>query len=185
MDLIHATRLDSIPAFPEKAKDHSVVHAIIETPRGIRHKYAFEPKYGTFVIKQVLPDGLTWPYDYGFIPQTLAADGDPLDILNLTEIATFTGCLVECRILGIVRIKKDGVRNDRVLAAPLPHKGVAQPTDDWNDADDIPAETVDSIIRFLIEYSAEQGHDVVCKGLKSRKVALEAVHDAIDARLNR
>jgi inorganic pyrophosphatase len=179
MTQINPTHLDSIPAFPEDAEDDFTVHAIIETPRDTRHKYAFVPKYGTFIIKQVLPDGLTWPYDYGFIPQTLADDGDPIDILYLTEIPTFTGCLVECRLLGIVRIKKDGVRNDRLIAAPVRRNGVAQPTDAWDDAGDIPPATVAGIIRFLIEYSSEQGHDIVCKGLKSRKIAREAVKETL------
>jgi inorganic pyrophosphatase len=178
MERVNPTHLDNIPAFPKHAKDGGVVHAIIETPRDTRQKYAFEPKYGTFRLTTLLPDGLAWPYDYGFIPQTLADDGDPLDILNMTEVPSFTGCLVECRILGIVKLKKDGVRNDRVIAAPSRLKGVSQPTDTWDDEDDIPAATVEGIIRFLVEYSAEQGHDIVCKGLKSKTVALEAIKTA-------
>jgi inorganic pyrophosphatase len=182
---INPTNLEQIPAFPDEAEDKTLVHAIIETPRDTRHKYAFEPAFGTFKLKELLPEGLAWPYDYGFVPHTLADDGDPIDILNLSQVPTFTGCLVECRVLGIVRIKKDGVRNDRIIAAPKRLKGAAQPTDAFDDAADIPPATVEGLIRFLVEYSAEQGHDIECKGLKSRKRALEAIHDAMDKYLKR
>ncbi len=176
---INPTNLEHIPAFPNRAQDPALVHAIIETPRDTRHKYAYEATYGAFMLKQVLPEGLTWPYDYGFVPQTRADDGDPIDILNMTAEATFTGCLVQCRVLGIVRIRKDGIRNDRLIAAPQRHHGVSQPTDDWEDVSDMPEPIVEGIIRFLVEYSAEQGHDIVCKGVRSRKRALEAIEQTL------
>ncbi len=176
MSAIHPTHFERIPTFVEgKAGAAKLVHAVVETPRDTRHKYAFEPKFGAFKLKEVLPEGLEWPYDYGFIPGTLADDGDALDILNMSVVPTFTGCLIECRILGIIRLKQDGVRNDRVISAPPRRNGVAQPTDKYADADDIPKETIDGIMRFLIEYSAEEGHDIVCKGVRSRAKALESI----------
>src|SRR5438270_7462999 len=88
---INPTHYEQIPTFPENEKDGGdhFVHAVIETPARQRHKYAFEPKYGAFQLKAVLAEGLSWPYDYGFIPQTLAEDGDPLDVLFLADESTF------------------------------------------------------------------------------------------------
>ena len=81
-----------IPAFVPDEKD--LAFAVIETPAQTRHKYAFEPKYGIMLLKMTLAEGLAWPYDYGFIPQTLGDDGDPVDVLVLNDAPTFSGCLL-------------------------------------------------------------------------------------------
>ncbi|MBV8246122.1 MAG: inorganic diphosphatase [Candidatus Eremiobacteraeota bacterium] len=176
---VNATHFENIPPFAKGAAGE-VVHAVIETPSRTRLKYEFEPDFGIFKLKQVLPDGLEWPYDYGFVPRTLADDGDPIDILVLSDVPTFTGCLLECRILGIVRMRKDGVENDRLIAAPVRRGGVAQTSDVYEDVDDIPKETMDGICRFLVEYSAEEGHEIEFKGVKSRKKGLAAIEAAME-----
>jgi len=178
---INATHFEKIPAFAKAKNGEKLVHAIIETPRDTRYKFAFDPEFGIFKLKQVLAEGLEWPYDYGFVPQTLADDGDPLDILVLRDAPTFTGCLVEARILGLVRICKDGTENDRLLAAPERIPGIAQPSDHYDDVDDLPKETVEGICRFLVEYSEEEGHEIEFKGVKSRKKAFAAIECAMDA----
>lgn len=102
-----------------KTKEYN---AIIETPKGSRNKYKYDSISHSFKLDKVLPAGFAFPYDFGFIPGTLAEDKDPLDVLVLTEEATFTGCLVECRILGVIKATqtKNGetIRNDRIVAVP-------------------------------------------------------------------
>lgn len=97
-------------------------NAIIETPRGSRNKYKYDLAIHHFKLDKVLPAGFSFPYDFGFIPGTLAEDKDPLDVLVLTEEATFTGCLIECRILGILKATQtengETIRNDRIIAVP-------------------------------------------------------------------
>ena len=97
-----------------------LVNAIIETPKGSRNKYTYDLANDLCKLKRALPAGLMFPFDFGFIPSTLADDGDPMDILVLTDAPTFPGCLVECKVLGIIKVeqeKKGGqVRNDRVIA---------------------------------------------------------------------
>ncbi len=88
-------RYDKISTFPEENTDGNVVYAVMETPQKTRHKYAFDAQIGIFMLKHTLASGLEWPYDYGFIPQTLGNDGDPLDILLLQDEPTFPGCLVK------------------------------------------------------------------------------------------
>lgn len=180
MPEINPTNLENIPTFAEDG-DQPMIHAIVETPRDTRHKYAFDPKFGVFTLRTLLPEGLTWPYDYGFIPQTLAPDGDPLDALILSAIPTFTGCLAACRVLGLVRLTKDGTRNDRVLTAPARRSGVAQHADRFDDVHDVPKETLDDICRFLIEYSEEQGHEIQFGGVQPRTRALDAIRTAMNA----
>ena len=180
MKRINPTNFEAIPAFASNGKNgRRYVNAVIETPRDTRHKYAFEPKLGLFKLKLTLPEGMQWPYDYGFVPRTLADDGDPLDILVLNQIPTFTGCLLETRVLGIVRLKKNGVENDRVLAAPLPRPGVSQPSDAYDDAKDVPKEIMDDICRFLVQYSEDEGNRIELKDVRSRKKAMAAIEDAM------
>lgn len=175
MKSINATHFEQIPPFPEDPKDKHSVHVVVETPRNIRHKFALDPKNGIFKLKQTIAEGLQWPYDYGFIPQTLAPDGDPLDALFLCDEPTFTGCLVEARLVGSIQIEKNGETNDRLVTCALHMDGVTQSTDEYKDIDDLPKDLIDSLCRFLIEYSEEQGNDIKFKGVVSRKKALETI----------
>jgi inorganic pyrophosphatase len=180
MSAVNATHLERIPPFVKDGEKY-LIHAIIETPRDIRHKYVFDPAFGAFRLHQTIAEGLEWPYDYGFVPQTLGDDGDPLDVLFLCDEPTFPGCLVEARLLGLIRLDKNGIRNDRLLAGARRMKGITQSTDGYDTIKDIPPESVDSICRFLVEYSVEQGNKITFKGIQSRKKALRAIEDGLRA----
>ncbi len=174
---INPTNYDNIPSYPPDADDR-VVYAIIETPALTRHKYAFEPRYGIMLLKHTLAEGLRWPYDYGFIPHTLADDGDPLDVLILNDEPTFSGCMLEARVLGAIRLAKNGIENDRIVACPTRKPGVSLTTDVFDDLDDLPKELQAGIERFLVEYSADEGNAIELKGKSSHKKALKLVDDA-------
>lgn len=158
---INATRYDLIPPLPNghKSSDH-VVHAIVETCKNSPHKYALKNEYGIIAFKEVLPAGMRWPYDYGFIPKTLADDGDPLDILVLTEDGLFSGCLIETRVIGAVRLSKNGVENDRLIAVPQPSPGAPKPTDSYKEIGDLPEPVLNEIVEFLKSYSEHQGNTI-------------------------
>src|SRR4051812_35464311 len=89
---------------------------VIETPRGSRNKYKFDEKAGVFRLHSILPMGLTFPFDFGFVPGTKGDDGDPVDILLLTAEPALIGTVVSVRPIGIVRIQQEQERNDRVIA---------------------------------------------------------------------
>jgi len=178
---VNPSHFEVIPTFPEDGKNKYSVHAIIETPRNLRHKYALEPEYGIFKLKTIIAEGLAWPYDYGFIPRTLGDDGDPLDVLFLSDEPTFAGCLVEARLLGSICLEKNGEENDRLLAAAVQVKGVAQTTDSYKEIDDVPQEMVESMTRFLVEYSSDADNKIVFKGVDSRKKALASVKKGMRA----
>lgn len=95
---------------------------IIETPRGSRNKYKFDEETGRMKLSKVMPEGMMFPYDFGFIPNTKAEDGDPLDVLVLSDAPMFPGCEVECRLVGVIKAeqKENGKenRNDRIVAVP-------------------------------------------------------------------
>jgi len=102
--------------------DKTHVYAVVETPRGSRAKLKFDPKIGAFTLSKPLLAGLTYPYDWGFIPSTKAPDGDPLDVLIIHEAATYPGLVLACKVIGILEVeqKKKGKveRNDRIFAVP-------------------------------------------------------------------
>jgi inorganic pyrophosphatase len=96
------------------------IEAIIETPKGSRNKITYDPSTGKFKLSKVMPEGMMFPYDFGFVPSTKAEDGDPLDVLVLTDEPLFPGCLVECSIIGALKAeqkeKRHTNRNDRLIA---------------------------------------------------------------------
>ncbi len=94
------------------------VDAMIEIPRGSRNKYEWDHKRGAFRLDRVLYSSVHYPADYGFIPGTLAEDGDPLDILVLVQEPSFTGCLIEARPIGMLEMADDKGRDLKVLAVP-------------------------------------------------------------------
>ena len=102
------------------AEDRTTVHVIIETPKGSRNKYAFDAERKIFLLKKVLPVGMAFPYDFGFIPSTEAEDGDPVDVLVLMDEPAFPGCLLKCRVIGVIEgeqgKKTHRERNDRIVA---------------------------------------------------------------------
>src|ERR1700712_4458752 len=107
---------NQIAAFSKKGE----VNAIVETPQGSRNKFDFDPEKGLFELGAAMPAGVTFPFEFGFIPSTLGEDGDPLDLLILMDSATFVGCLVKVRLIGVIEAKQTDkndkyVRNDRII----------------------------------------------------------------------
>jgi inorganic pyrophosphatase len=104
---------------PRESKDPELLQVIIETPKGSRNKYGFDPKKRIFALTKVLPAGMAFPYDFGFVPSTEAEDGDGTDVLVLMDEPAFPGCLLKCRVIGVIEgIQLDGkkTRNDRIVA---------------------------------------------------------------------
>lgn len=102
------------------AGDKEVLNAVIETPKGCRSKFDYDPELGLFKLGQVLPAGAVFPFDFGFVPGTLGEDGDPLDVLVLMDESAFPGCLVPARLIGAIKAEQteEGrtFRNDRLIA---------------------------------------------------------------------
>lgn len=102
------------------ADDKKLLRVIIETPKGSRNKFAFNQDERIFELKKVLPAGMGFPYDFGFVPSTKADDGDPVDVLVLMDEPAFPGCILSCRPIGVIEgeqgDKKKKERNDRIVA---------------------------------------------------------------------
>jgi inorganic pyrophosphatase len=99
------------------------LNTIIETPKGSRVKYSYDPESGFFILSKSLPAGMAFPFNFGFIPKTLAEDGDPLDILVLNDEPLISGCLLKVRPIAILEATQTehgrAVRNDRLIGEAL------------------------------------------------------------------
>jgi len=103
---------------PFDPDDKKMLRVVIETPKGSRNKFAFDRDEHIFELKKVLPAGMTFPYDFGFVPSNKADDGDPIDVLVLMDEPAFPGCAVTCRPIGVIEAEQGNKkeRNDRIVA---------------------------------------------------------------------
>lgn len=142
---------------PFDGNNKDLVRVIIETPKGSRNKFAFDPEEQIFELKKVLPAGMTFPYDFGFVPSTKAADGDPVDVLVLMDEPAFAGCALTCRLIGVIegeqRDKKGWLRNDRIVA-------IEEGAHSWSETrsiDDLGKEFRKELEEFFVDYHKLSG----------------------------
>jgi inorganic pyrophosphatase len=154
-------------------QDSENINVIIETPKGSSIKYNFDPETELFKLSKILPEGLVFPLDFGFIPHTKAEDGDPLDVLVLLDKACYPGCLMECKVIGVIEAeqseKEKMVRNDRIIARAK----VSVKYSKINSIKDMEPSMIDQVTYFFISYN--KLNNKVFKVL-----AHEGAHKAID-----
>ena len=102
--------LDPGPVFPD------VVRMVVEIPKGSSNKYEYDARLEVFRLDRVLYSPVHYPGDYGFVPGTLAADGDPMDVVALVDEPTFTGCVVEVRPVGVLNMVDQEQRDQKIIA---------------------------------------------------------------------
>lgn len=134
-----------------------LLRVIVETPRGYRNKFKFEPGEHAFSLSSVLPAGTIFPYDFGFVPNTKAADGDPLDVLLLMDEPAFPGCRVEARLVGVIEAEQTEagktIRNDRLLAVAT----AAHDYQDIRSASDLNSNLEHELEHFFKSYNDMRG----------------------------
>ena len=161
------------------------VLVVIETPKGSPNKLAFEPRFGTFVLKGVLPAGAVFPFDFGFVPSTRAEDGDPVDVLVLMDAPVFPGCVVPSRLVGVIEAEQteDGKteRNDRILAVAAnsaTHRSIRE-------LHDLSPDLVAQIEHFFVSYNEIKGKQFRVKRHAGKTRALTLVTAALTRRRTR
>jgi inorganic pyrophosphatase len=156
-------------------KKSSHINAVIETPKGCGAKYVFDAGTGLFKLKKILPEGMAFPFHFGFIPSTLAEDGDPLDVLVLMDEPSWPGCFMECNVLGVIEAeqKEEGKteRNDRIIAAALESNRYKEIKTLF--ALDI--YMVDEIINFLVTYTSFENKDFKVIGRQGPQTAVKLI----------
>jgi inorganic pyrophosphatase len=156
-----------------KAPD--IVHVIVEIPKGSRDKYELHKKTGIIKLDRVLFSSLHYPGDYGLIPQTFYDDGDPLDILVMTNAPTFPGCLLEARPIGLFRMTDRDLPDDKVLAV-LQHDPFF---DEYNDITDIPRHFLAEMEHFFSVYKDLELVRTQSLGWEPAAAARQAIRHAI------
>jgi len=144
------------------------IHVVIEIPRGSRNKYEIDHDTGAVFLDRRLFTATTYPADYGFVPETLAGDGDPLDALVLLEDPTFPGVWVEARPVGLMWMQDEAGPDAKLICVP--------PTEPrWRgveDLKDLPEELLEEIKHFFNVYKAlEPGKYTTTAGFEGRKAA--------------
>lgn len=159
-----------------------LVRVVIETPKGYRNKLGYDPELKAFLLKKTLPEGMAFPYDFGFIPQTQGEDGDPLDALVLMPESLPAGTLVTCRLIGVIQAKQfskgeNGIRNDRYLTV----SDAAAEFQHLREPGDLPGGMLEQLEKFFINYNELEERRFKLVGVKGAKAAVKAIKHAVRA----
>jgi inorganic pyrophosphatase len=159
--------------------DTGTVHVVTETPKGSANKLDYDPELGAFRLRKILPQGMVFPFDFGFLPGTLADDGDPEDVLLLIEAPLVPGVVVPARLIGVieaVQTEKDGKpeENDRLIAVAA----ACQLYANVRALSDLPKEVIDQIQHFFVTYNAECGKKFIPKGQRGPKRAAKCLQQS-------
>jgi len=157
----HTTNLNSLEPYHRKPMDsvastakpgEELLQVVIETPRGSRNKYSYDSVQHVFRLKSLLPAGMVFPWDFGFVPGTLGGDDDPLDALVLIDEPAFPGCVILVRLLGAMEAEQTQVghtlRNDRLITVAENSELFAS----LQSLDDLPRKVLTEIDEFFTNY---------------------------------
>lgn len=165
--------LKTIKPFNEKKQ---TLNVIIEIQKGSKNKYELDKKTGLIMLDRVMFTGQDYPFDYGFVPNTLWHDGDPLDVVLITTYPLLPGVLVEVRPLGYVDMIDDGESDAKILCVPAKDPRFK----DLNDLEDINPHTIEEIKHFFETYKLIQNKVVEIPNVHNKEKALEVIKESID-----
>jgi inorganic pyrophosphatase len=152
-----------------------VIKCVVEIPKGSRNKYEYDPEHGGIKLDRFISASVVYPTDYGFVPETLAEDGDELDALVCVSEPTFPGCIVLCNAIGLFDMEDERGVDSKVLCVPCADPG-------WNtleDLEDIPRMLRNEISHFFAIYKdLEPGRESHVKGWRDRQAALAEIEAA-------
>jgi inorganic pyrophosphatase len=152
-----------------------VVHAIVEIPKGRRSKFEVDKRTGFMKLDRYLYSSSHYPGDYGFIPQTLADDGDALDILVMVNEPTFSGCLIEARVVGLFRMTDRGAHDYKVLGVPHTDPLFAE----FQQLEDVPSHFLREVEHFFLTYKQLEGVTIQAQGWATREAGIEEVQQSV------
>ena len=147
---------------------------LVEIPKGSRNKYEYDEELGAIMLDRFLFSSMVYPTDYGFIPDTLGQDGDPLDAMVLVSEPTFPGCVIDVKAIALFRMEDDKGIDDKVLCVPLTDPA-------WNTLetlDDVPGALRDEIAHFFSVYKDLEQKKVKVDGWHSRQEAVDEIEEA-------
>lgn len=160
--------LKDVPIGPNAPHEFNV---IVEIPRFSTNKYEFDPELGVMRLNRVLFSPLFYPWDYGFIPQTLYVDGDPIDALVLVSHPTYPGVVVDCKPIGVLEMRDEQMPDEKILCVASfdPRFGSRESMSELNQ------HTVDEIHHFFEVYKQLEKKEVEVIGWRGKEYALEII----------
>jgi len=160
---------------------HGLCTAIISTPKGSRNKFDYDPESGLFKLGGLLPEGMLFPFDFGFVPSTVGENGDPLDIMVLMDAPAHVGCLIDVRVIGVIGAKQvqDGKSqtNDRLLGVAV-HSYDHEHLINIRDVSEILLKQVEE---FFVSYNKQRGKKFRITGTGGPRKAIRCLEDGIRA----
>ncbi len=174
--------MTDLASFPNRLqRKKCICRAIIETPKGKRNKFDYVPDSNLFKLGGLLPEGMMFPFDFGFIPATLGGDDDPLDVMVLLDEPTHVGCLLDVRIVGVIEAEQteDGKTetNDRLLAVGVhsyAHENISS-------VSEVSRSVLDQVEQFFVSYNKLRGKKFKLKNLGGPKRAMTILDAGIQA----
>jgi inorganic pyrophosphatase len=154
-----------------------VVQGIIEIPKGSRAKYELDKESGLLKLDRVLFSSVYYPANYGFIPQTYGDDHDPLDILVLSQIDIQPLCIIEAKVIGVMRMLDQGEGDDKIIAVALHDMSVNH----INDIEELPSHFILELRSFFEDYKKLENKTVVVEEFQNRETAYEIIERSIES----
>src|SRR3954468_5995882 len=152
------------------------VNGIIEIPKGTRAKYELDKESGLLILDRVLYSSVYYPANYGFVPQTYCDDNDPLDILVLSQIDMQPLCLVEAKIIGVMRMFDQGEDDDKLIAVCANDMSVAH----FNDINELSPHFIGELRHFFEEYKTLEHKEVKVEEFQNARLAKKILQHSIN-----
>ncbi|NEO84456.1 MAG: inorganic diphosphatase [Spirulina sp. SIO3F2] len=165
--------LARIPAQPKPG----IVNVLIEIPAGSKNKYEFDKDLNAFALDRVLYSSVQYPYDYGFIPNTLADDGDPLDGMVLIDQPTFPGCVIAARPIGMLEMIDGGDRDEKLICVPDKDPRYAE----VKSLENVSSHRLDEIAEFFRSYKNLENKVTEILGWKNLDAVMTLLDQCIKA----
>jgi len=151
-----------------------IIKGVVEIPKGNRAKYELDKESGLLRLDRVLYSSVYYPHNYGFIPQTYCDDNDPLDIMILSRIDVVPLCIVEAKVIGVLRMLDNGEADDKIIAV-----AASDPSVNYiNDASDLPEHMIQETMNFFEDYTKMENKTEVIKEFLNKDIALKIIDDA-------